>query len=68
MGFDVYHSGSTGGSSYGAIVATTDPDFSKSCSFVSEHKHREEISSNMGIQIKSKFKIFFNFFVLTKHL
>lgn len=66
VGFDVYHCGKRKGASVGALVATTNDRQSKYYSTVSTHGSREELSSNLCLDITSKFLIIDYLQILTK--
>ena len=54
VGYDAYHDSSQKGTSVGAVVATTNAEYTDYTSFVSFHKNREELSNNFKMAITSQ--------------
>lgn len=55
IGFDVCHDSIDKSQSYGGLVASLNPTFSRYFSYVSQHKRGEELSNDFAFNVASKY-------------
>ena len=59
IGYDAYHDKTTRGASYGAVVSSLNPSWTRYLSQVGKHVNQEELTDNFEAGVRSKLACLF---------